>query len=91
MAEQPSQGVDIGAIESIHKLLVGMRDAGHGVLVVSADLDEIMALSDRILVMYRGQIVADLDPATTTYEEVGLYMGGSHGAHVPVKEVNHVS
>ena len=91
VAEQPSQGVDIGAIESIHKLLVGMRDAGHGVLVVSADLDEIMALSDRILVMYRGRIVADLDPGATSYEEVGLYMGGSHGTAVPIKEIDHVS
>jgi general nucleoside transport system ATP-binding protein len=80
IAEQPSQGVDIGAIESIHRLLVGMRDGGRAVLVVSADLDEIMALSDRILVMYRGQIVADLDASKTSYEEVGLYMGGSHQA-----------
>ena len=91
VAEQPSQGVDIGAIESIHKLLVGMRDAGHAVLVVSADLDEIMALSDRILVMYRGQIVADLDPGATSYEEVGLHMGGSKGASALAKEVDHVS
>ena len=91
VAEQPSQGVDIGAIESIHKLLVGMRDAGHGVLVVSADLDEIVALCDRILVMYRGQIVADLDRGVTSYEEVGLYMGGSQGAHAPAKEADHAS
>lgn len=91
VAEQPSQGVDIGAIESIHKLLVAMRDAGHGVLVVSADLDEIMALSDRILVMYRGKIVADLDAGETSYEEVGLHMGGSQAIHTPAKEVDRVS
>lgn len=101
IAEQPSQGVDIGAIESIHKLLVDMRNAGHAVLVVSADLDEIMALSDRVLVMYRGQIVADLDAAATSYEEVGLYMGGSQTAARPLaadkggpvlaEEVNHAS
>ncbi|WP_292302923.1 ABC transporter ATP-binding protein [Mesorhizobium sp.] len=76
VAEQPSQGVDIGAIESIHRLLVSMRDSGKAVLVVSADLDEIMALSDRILVMYRGRIVADLLTSETSYEEVGRYMGG---------------
>jgi general nucleoside transport system ATP-binding protein len=78
IAEQPSQGVDIGAIESIHKILVAMRDRGKAVLVVSADLDEIMALSDRIVVMYRGRIVADLKTAQTSYEEVGRYMGGLH-------------
>ena len=77
IAEQPSQGVDIGAIESIHRLLVAMRDAGRAVLVISADLDEIMALSDRIVVMYRGAIVAELEAAATSYEEVGLYMGGA--------------
>jgi ABC-type uncharacterized transport system ATPase subunit len=77
VAEQPSQGVDIGAIESIHKLLVDMRDAGRAVLVVSANLDEVMALADRILVIYRGTIVAQLDAAATSYEEVGLYMGGA--------------
>ncbi len=76
IAEQPSQGVDIGAIESIHRTLVEMRDAGRAVLVISADLDEIFSVSDRILVMYRGRIVADLDAAETDAEEVGRYMGG---------------
>ena len=96
IAEQPSQGVDIGAIESIHRLLVAMRDAGRAVLVVSADLDEIMALSDRIVVMYRGRIVAELDAAATSYEEVGLYMGGERQAAPAVRvtaaarEVDHV-
>lgn len=78
IAEQPSQGVDIGAIEAIHKILVSMRDAGKAVLVISADLDEIMALSDRIVVMYRGQIVANLKANRTSYEEVGQFMGGLH-------------
>jgi simple sugar transport system ATP-binding protein len=78
IAEQPSQGVDIGAIESIHRILVSMRDSGKAVLVVSADLDEIMALSDRIVVMYRGRIVANLDVNDTSYEEVGRFMGGAH-------------
>ena len=78
VAEQPSQGVDIGAIESIHKVLVAMRNAGKAVLVVSADLDEVMALSDRIVVMYRGRAVADLVAADTSYEEIGRFMGGLH-------------
>jgi ABC-type uncharacterized transport system ATPase subunit len=76
VAEQPSQGVDIGAIEQIHRILVEMRDAGKSVFVVSADLDEIFSLSDRILVMYRGRIVADVAADATTPEEVGRYMGG---------------
>ncbi|MDR3495687.1 MAG: ABC transporter ATP-binding protein [Ancalomicrobiaceae bacterium] len=79
IAEQPSQGVDIGAIESIHRTLVEMRDAGRGVFVVSADLDEIMSISDRVLVMYRGRIVANLLAAETDTEEVGRYMGGLDG------------
>jgi simple sugar transport system ATP-binding protein len=78
VAEQPSQGVDIGAIESIHRTLVAMRDAGRGVFVISADLDEVFAISDRILVIYRGRIVADLQAAETDAEEVGHYMGGVH-------------
>jgi general nucleoside transport system ATP-binding protein len=76
VAEQPSQGVDIGAIEQIHRTLVAMRDAGKSVFVVSADLDEIFSLSDRILVMYRGRIVADVAADATTPEEVGRWMGG---------------
>jgi ABC-type uncharacterized transport system ATPase subunit len=76
VAEQPSQGVDIGAIESIHRLLVDLRDAGKAVLLISADLDEIFALSDRILVMYRGQIVGDLVASETDIETVGRLMAG---------------
>ncbi|EAR51933.1 sugar ABC transporter ATP-binding protein [Oceanicola granulosus HTCC2516] len=76
IAEQPSQGVDIGAIESIHRILVEMRDAGRAVFVISADLDEIFSISDRILVIYRGRIVADLAAEDTDQEEVGRYMGG---------------
>jgi len=76
IAEQPSQGVDIGAIESIHKILVSMRNEGKAVLVVSADLDEIIALSDRVVVMYRGRVVADLTAQEADYERLGLYMGG---------------
>ena len=78
VAEQPSQGVDIGAIEAIHRILVDMRDAGRAVFVISADIDEIFSLSDRILVIYRGRIVADLDADQANVEEVGRYMGGLH-------------
>ncbi|WP_420006828.1 ABC transporter ATP-binding protein [Arenibacterium sp. LLYu02] len=85
IVEQPSQGVDIGAIESIHKILVALRDAGKAVLVVSADLDEIMALSDRIAVMYSGQVIADLEASTTSYEEIGRYMGGLHQTATPTE------
>ena len=80
VAEQPSQGVDIGAIESIHRTLVAMRDAGRAVFVISADLDEIFGLSDRILVIYRGRIVANLPAAATNVEEIGRYMSGLHEA-----------
>jgi simple sugar transport system ATP-binding protein len=87
VAEQPSQGVDIGAIEAIHRTLVAMRDESCAVLVISADIDEIFSLSDRILVIYRGRIVADLAADEATLEEVGRYMGGLHGtpkgAHEP--------
>src|SRR6201999_1769746 len=74
IAEQPSQGVDIGAIEQIHRTLVEMRDAGKSVFVISADLDEIFSISDRILVIYRGRIVVELKAEATTPEEVGRYM-----------------
>jgi simple sugar transport system ATP-binding protein len=74
--EQPSQGVDIGAIESIHRLLVGMRDAGKGILLVSADLDEVMSLSDRIAVMFRGRILETIDADGADIEHVGALMGG---------------
>ncbi|MDQ0395691.1 ABC transporter ATP-binding protein [Labrys monachus] len=76
IAEQPSQGVDIGAIESIHRMLVKMRDEGCAVFVVSADLDEIFSLCDRILVIYRGRIVGDFASADATVEGVGRLMGG---------------
>ncbi|WP_176086896.1 ABC transporter ATP-binding protein [Martelella sp. HB161492] len=80
IAEQPSQGVDIGSIEGIHRTLVDMRDAGRAVFVISADLDEVFALADRILVIYRGQIVADVKTSEISLEQVGHYMGGlGHG------------
>ena len=77
VAVQPTRGLDVGAIEFIHSQIVKERDAGAGVLLVSLELDEVMNLSDRILVLYEGEIVADLDPKETTVQELGLYMAGS--------------
>ncbi len=77
VAVQPTRGLDVGAIEYIHKQIVAQRDAGKAVLLVSLELDEVMTLSDRILVMYEGEIVGELDPKTTTAEELGLYMAGA--------------
>ena len=80
VAVQPTRGLDVGAIEHIHKELVAQRDAGKAVLLVSLELDEVMNLSDRILVMYEGEIVGELDPKTTTVQELGLYMAGAKKA-----------
>lgn len=77
VAVQPTRGMDVGAIEYIHKQLVATRDAGKAVLLVSLELDEVMNVSDRILVMYEGEIVGELDPKKTTVEELGLYMAGA--------------
>ncbi len=77
IAVQPTRGLDVGAIEYIHGQLVAQRDAGKAVLLVSLELDEVMNLSDRILVMYEGEIVGQLDPKTTTLQELGLYMAGA--------------
>ena len=77
IAVQPIRGLDVGAIEYIHKQIVAQRDAGKGVLLVSLELDEVMTVSDRILVMYEGEIVGELDPKKTTVEELGLYMAGA--------------
>ena len=77
IAVQPTRGLDVGAIEYIHKQLVAQRDAGKGVLLVSLELDEVMNVSDRILVMYEGEIVGEFDPKKVTVEELGLYMAGA--------------
>ena len=77
IAVQPTRGLDVGAIEYIHKQLINQRDNGKAVLLVSFELDEVMDLSDRILVMYEGEIVADLDPKGLSVQELGLYMAGS--------------
>ena len=77
MAVQPTRGLDVGAIENIHAQLIKQRDEGAAVLLVSLELEEVMNVSDRILVMYEGEIVGELDPKKTTAEELGLYMAGA--------------
>lgn len=77
IAVQPTRGLDVGAIEYIHKQLVAQRDSGKAVLLVSLELDEVMDVPDRILVMYEGEIVGEFDPKKTTEEELGLYMAGA--------------
>ena len=77
IAVQPVRGLDVGAIEFIHRKLIEERDAGKAVLLVSLELEEVMNVSDRILVMYEGEIVGELDPKQTTTEELGLYMAGA--------------
>ena len=77
IAVQPTRGLDVGAIEYIHKQIVNQRDNGKAVLLVSLELDEVMTVSDRILVMFEGEIVGELDPKKTTVEELGLYMAGA--------------
>jgi simple sugar transport system ATP-binding protein len=76
VASQPTRGVDIGAAEYIHERLVAQREEGTAILVISEDLDEVFALSDRIAVMYEGKVMGIVDPATVTREEVGLMMAG---------------
>ncbi len=85
IAAQPTRGIDVGSIEFIHQQIVTQRDAGAAVLLVSAELDEITALSDRIAVMYKGQIVATVDAASVTREQLGLLMAGA-----PADDVLHM-
>lgn len=87
VAVQPTRGLDVGAIEYIHKQLVAQRDAGKAVLLISLELDEVMNVSDRILVMYEGEIVGEFDPKTTTVDELGLYMAGAKRQNAANQEV----
>lgn len=82
VAVQPTRGLDVGAIEFIHKQIVKERDAGAAVLLISLELEEVMNLSDRILVIYEGEIVGELNPKETTIQELGLYMAGSKRGEV---------
>jgi len=86
IAVQPTRGLDVGAIEYIHKQILKSRDSGNGVLLVSLELDEVMNLSDRILVMFEGEIVAELDPRKTNVNEIGLYMSGAKRMNLATHE-----
>ena len=77
VAVQPTRGLDVGAIEYIHSQLVNERDEGKAVLLISLELDEVMSLSDRILVLYEGEIVGEFDPKKVSVQELGLYMAGA--------------
>lgn len=76
LVSQPTRGVDIGAIEFIHRKLIALRDGGTAVLLVSAELEEVTALADRLLVIYKGNFVGEVDPKTVSTEEIGLMMTG---------------
>ena len=78
LVSQPTRGVDIGAIEFIHRKLVALRDSGCGILLVSAELEEVTSLSDRLLVIHEGRIVGEVDPKVATIEEIGLLMTRGH-------------
>ena len=78
LVSQPTRGVDIGAIEFIHRQLVGLRDAGCAILLVSAELEEVTSLSDRLLIIHEGRIAGEVDPKTATLEEIGLLMTRGH-------------
>lgn len=84
IAVQPTRGLDVGAIEYIHKQLISVRDEGKAVLLVSLEIDEVMNVSDRILVIYEGELVGEFNPKETTVEEIGLYMSGSKRREINV-------
>ena len=76
IASQPTRGLDVGSIEYIHGRIIEARDKGVGVLIVSTELDEILALSDRILVMFRGRVVAEFAAGEADIAQIGLAMAG---------------
>ncbi len=86
IAAQPTRGVDVGAIEFIHKRIIGQRDAGKAVLVISNELEEVMGLSDRILVMFHGEIVGEMQAEEATEDELGMYMAGAKRNTPPSQE-----
>lgn len=86
IAAQPTRGLDVGAIEFIHKRLIEQRDKGKAVLLISFELDEILNVSDRIAVIFDGEIIAIVDPKTTTEQELGLLMAGSNAKKVGVEK-----
>jgi simple sugar transport system ATP-binding protein len=78
LVSQPTRGVDIGAIEFIHRQLVSLRDQGCAILLVSAELEEVTSLSDRLLIIHDGRIAGEVDPKVATLEEIGLLMTRGH-------------
>jgi simple sugar transport system ATP-binding protein len=78
LVAQPTRGIDVSASAYIHRRLIGQRADGTAVLVISEDLDELMAISDRILVIYEGAIISEVDPRTASRESIGLLMAGAH-------------
>ena len=78
VAAQPTRGLDVGSIEYIHRRIIEQRDAGAAILIVSTELDEVLALGDRVAVMFAGRIVGILPSAEATKEAVGMLMGGVH-------------
>lgn len=86
IAAQPTRGLDVGAIEFIHKRLIEQRDKGKAVLLVSFELEEILNVSDRIAVIFEGNIIAEVDPKNTTEQELGLLMAGSKDKKVGVEK-----
>jgi len=76
LVSQPTRGVDIGAIEFIHRMLIALRDGGSAILLVSAELEEVTALADRLLIIREGKIVGEVDPKQTSVEDIGLMMTG---------------
>tara|TARA_B100000378_G_C17865734_1_gene350283 strand:- start:226 stop:681 length:456 start_codon:yes stop_codon:yes gene_type:complete len=80
LVDQPTRGVDIGAMEGIHDEIIRKRDEGAAILLISVQIDEILALADRILVMFAGRISGEVDPETATEDEIGFLMAGSSAA-----------
>ena len=78
MISQPTRGLDVGAIEFIHRQIIGMRDVGKAILLVSADLDEIFRLSDRIITIFEGKLTGEFSSEIITKQEIGLYMTGKN-------------
>lgn len=86
IAAQPTRGLDVGAIEFIHRRLIEQRDKGKAVLLISFELEEILNVSDRIAVIFEGNIIAEVDPKNTTEQELGLLMAGSKDKKVGVEK-----
>ena len=92
VAAQPTRGLDVGSIEYIHRRIVEKRDEGTAVLIISSELDEVIALGDRVAVMYQGKITAILEPREATFERLGLLMGGAHPEdHTPEEAASMVA